>query len=505
MDLQGFQDVARERSYMKYINIISLIQANGSLEDNDFDNLMNLHGIKLRKGEITDLTKLLDRLEHLPSDINIFDTFYVGYKIPQIGKEFDLLRFSENDIINIELKKTCTEEKAIDQLLRNLYYLNFTGRKVHAFTYVSEHATLYQLDNDQKLIKANFSTLKKILKKQNPNQSENIDDLFDPSDYLVSPFNSTNRFLNNEYFLTHQQEEFRTLILNSLDKPNVAGFISVTGGAGTGKTLLIYDISKELKKRQKKCLIIHCGYLNSGQIKLNSKGWDIVEIKDYHNCNLAGYTTIIIDEAQRIYPKQLEDIIQKVKDACGNCIFSYDKAQILSKQEERTNIDAKINKIEKLTSYRLSEKIRTNKEIADFIKALFNNKKNYPLTNKDNIEINYFNSVEDAKFYLSGLNQGEWEVIRFTPSQYNIEHHEKYFSTTGNTSHQVIGQEFDGVAIPIDQFFGYNENGDLHYRGKAYYHAAKMLFQNITRARKKLKLVIIKNTEILGRCVTILR
>lgn len=490
---------------MKHINIISLIQANDSLEDDDFDNLMKLHGIKLRKGEINDLIELINELEHLPSNINLFDTFYVGYKIPQIGKEFDLLRFSEKTIINIELKKTCTKEKARGQLLRNLYYLNFTGRKVHAFTYVSDDAMLYHLDDDQRLVKVDPSILRALLKKQKPNQTENIDNLFDPSDYLVSPFNSTNRFLNNEYFLTHQQEEFRSLILSSVDKPKAARFISVTGGAGTGKTLLIYDIAKELKNTEKNLLIIHCGYLNSGQIKLNSKGWEIIEIKDYHNCNLADYDTIIIDEAQRIYTEQLEDIIQKVKKARGNCIFSYDKAQTLSKREEKTDIDAEINKIKTLTSYRLSEKIRTNKEIAEFIKALFNNKRNHSLTNKSNIEINYFDSVEDAKSYLSGLDQSEWEVIRFTPSQYNIEHHEKYFSQTGNTSHQVIGQEFDGVAIPIDQFFGYDTNGDLHYKGRAYYHAAKMLFQNITRARKRLKLVIIKNTEILGRCVSILQ
>lgn len=33
-----------------------------------------------------------------------FDGYYVGYAIKQIGKEFDLLRFGDDKILNIELK-----------------------------------------------------------------------------------------------------------------------------------------------------------------------------------------------------------------------------------------------------------------------------------------------------------------------------------------------------------------------------------------------------------------
>ena len=97
------------------------------------------------------------------------------------------------------------------------------------------------------------------------NDSEIIDELFNPSDYLVSPFNTTRKFLNNEYFLTHQQEELKTKVIESLNSSEIAKFISITGGAGTGKTLLIYDIAKQLKEKGKKALIIHCGYLNDGQ------------------------------------------------------------------------------------------------------------------------------------------------------------------------------------------------------------------------------------------------
>jgi len=134
----------------------------------------------------------------------------------------------------------------------------------------------------------------------------------------------------------------------------------------------------------------------------------------------------------------------------------------------------------------------------------FNNKKATHPEKSENIQINYFNNIEDAKAYLNGLNDAEWEVLRFTPSQFNNEHHEKYFENWSKTSHQVIGQEFDGVAIAIDKFFTYDDEGNLTYRSGVYYAPTKMLFQNITRARKRLNLVIIENQEILSRCLSIL-
>lgn len=136
---------------------------------------------------------------------------------------------------------------------------------------------------------------------------------------------------------------------------------------------------------------------------------------------------------------------------------------------------------------------------------LFNNKRSIPLSSNGNIEINYFNSTEDAKSYLDALDESKWEILRFTPSLYNNEHHEKYSEASDKTSHQVIGQEFDGVAVTIDSFFSYDGNGDLIYSGSAYYAPTKMLFQNITRSRKKLNLVIIGNEALLNRCITILQ
>jgi len=486
----------------KRINIQSLVHASDTLLD--FKSFLSHYGIEIKPAEVEDLKSLIEALRISAQGVSFLDKFYVGYKIPQIGKEFDLLRFGTSYIVNIELKKTCDEDRIKKQLERNRYYLSFIGRPVYNLTFVSDEKKLYFLNGEGDLEVVKVEDLTKLLAEQKVNDAEIPDDLFNPADYLVSPFNSTKKFLGNEYFLTHQQEEIKEKIVKFMLSPKAAKFVSVMGGAGTGKTLLVYDIAKEVIAGKGRPLIIHSGNLNQGHWELRGHGWDIVAIKDYAKRDLSEYNLIIVDEAQRIYEKQLEDIVSKVKLAEGRCIFSHDKLQTLASWEGRREISDKINAIASHTPYVLSEKIRTNKEIAAFIKMLFNSKKTFPVPSRGNIEINYFDNVKDAKSYLDELDSEKWEVLRLTPSQYNKERHTEYSAISNKTSHQVIGQEFDGVAVAIDEFFSYDDDGDLIYTGRTYYQPEKMLLQNITRCRKKLNLVIIKNETLLNRCIAIL-
>jgi hypothetical protein len=76
--------------------------------------------------------------------------------------------------------------------------------------------------------------------------------------------------------------------------------------------------------------------------------------------------------------------------------------------------------------------------------------------------------------------------------------------SNAKNAHKVIGQEFDAVAIAIDKYFNYNEAGDLTYMRSTYYSFESMLLQNITRARKRLNIVLIGNEPLLTRCLEIL-
>jgi hypothetical protein len=490
---------------MKPVNIQSLLQAKASLDADLFDSYLRYTGIEFKTAELKDLDKFTQAITAAGANLQDLGGFYVGYKIPQIGKEFDLLRFGQDSVVNLELKSTATPEKIRAQLLRNTYYLSFLGRKIYAFAFVSTSGELHFLKEDGEITTAGPKDLLEVIRLQVASTDLVPDSLFNPSDYLVSPFNSTDKFLAGKYFLTHQQEEIKAKVLATIKSKTGAIFVSITGSAGTGKTLLTFDMVRHLYQNGKKVVLIHCGQLNQGHHALATQGWKIASIKDhkFHDLNL--FDALVIDEAQRLRETQLNDLVARVKLAKCACIFSYDKIQTLSNWEAKNDIAGKIDALASASTYKLSEKIRTNKEIASFIKLLFNNKAVASAQSDGNITISYFNSADHAKSYLNGLDEAEWEVLRFTPSQYNKEHHEKYFDGWSKTSHEVIGQEFDSVAIAVDQFFTYDENGDLAYQGNAYYAPTKMLFQNITRARRRLDLVIIGNQKLMKRCLAILK
>ena len=330
-----------------------------------------------------------------------------------------------------------------------------------------------------------------------------IDDRFNPSAYLVSPFNSPTNFLLGKYFLTSQQENVKRQILTLLGSNVSSVFVSLTGAAGTGKTLLAYDIVAELIRSGRTPLVVHCGKLNDGHQSLIEAGWKIISVKDIAHHDLNGFGPILLDEAQRTRPQQFSSVVAHITSNGGQCIFSYDRSQTLADYETNNDIGAQITAIPGISNFSLSEKIRTNKEIANFIKSFVNAHRGLKVKDTGNIELVYFSNSDDASRHVASLDAKRWKVIKFTPSQYKNEHHETYSAGITSTSHDVIGQEFDGVAVIVDKFFSYNHQGNLIYTGRTYYQPTKMLFQNMTRARSRLRLIIINNSQMLNACMRI--
>lgn len=489
---------------MKPLNIQSFVQSFLSLEKSIYERFSNYHGIDVKEHEANVLVSLVSALNSI-GKIGVFDNFFIGYKIPQIGKEFDLLRIGGNYAINIEMKTASSVDKVLKQLQRNYYYLSSIGKPVYCFSFVSDTNSVYYLGEGHQLIPIQLADLHTVLEKQECIHSNSIDCFFDPSRYLVSPFNSTQKFVLNEYFLTHQQEDIKACLMKASLDVSRPRYFSITGSAGTGKTLLVYDFVKEIIKSGKKAIVIHCGKLNDGHHLLNIKyRWNISAAKNFLSLDLVKYQVFVIDEAQRIYPEQLEKLLNTVDSINGMCVLSYDKAQTLASWEERRNIDNYIRNIKNISQYNLTDKIRTNKDLSNFIRALFDKKFSSKKICSDSVLLNYFDNVDSAKSYIHYLKGQLWTVLRFTPSRFTSAHHDLYSDYTTQNSHEVIGQEFDNVAVIIDSLFTYDSNGELVYAGGSYYHPVKMLFQNITRTRKKLNVIIINNPNILERCISIL-
>ena len=492
---------------MKQINLLSLVNAYNSLEAELFKQYLKSYGIKLKDNDealhFKYFVEEFQRSKDVKVDIfNGFNGYFVGYTIPQISKEFDLLRIG-NIIVNIEIKRDSTEEKILKQLIRNKCYLSFLGKKVYNFTYVSNEKKLYQLNNDA-LEETNFEILVSILNSQKIEEIKDINSLFKPSNYLVSPFNSTQEFIDGKYFLTSPQEEIKAKAIEEIEKTGYS-FIGIKGGAGTGKTLLTYDIAKEIIKQGKKVLIVHCGYLNKGHDILNNNhSWNIIPINKIKNQNISEYDLIIIDEVQRIYSHQLDKIINQIKQHSKNCIFSFDQKQILRQGEGLKSIE-NIEQVLTIDIPELSKKIRTNKELAHFIRCLFNNQKKIEKFDYSNVEINYFDNEKIATSFIKQKILEGWKYINYTPSIVSMPYNKYSIEEEEDTAHKVIGQEFDNIITIIDKHFFYNDNGGLAIKGyKPYYEPSKMLYQIVSRVRNKLCIVIVDNPIILQRCLDII-
>lgn len=170
---------------------------------------------------------------------------------------------------------------------------------------------------------------------------------------------------------------------------------------------------------------------------------------------------IIVDETQRIYIHQLEIIIDYVRQNQVKCVFSYDPDQVFTTKTKEL-LNNSVGKIEQLNhkKYKLTQKIRTNKEIAAFITNLFNTNNINNNMDYKNIHLQYFDSAKSLRYYLEQLKENSWEVIDYTSSSYYLLSIDKY-SVGNRNAHHVIGKEFDKVAVVINERFYYNDSGQL--------------------------------------------
>ena len=175
----------------------------------------------------------------------------------------------------------------------------------------------------------------------------------------------------------------------------------------------------------------------------------------------------------------------------------------MSKQEKNYDITNKIETELKCTPFSLTDKIRTNKEIAYFIMQLLHKNKNIPGMKYPNIDFVYFKDYSMAKSYLDMRFKQGWKVPNYTPGIHSTFDYQKYTSIDDDCAHSIIGQEYMNVVVVLDDSFKYLDTGEL-VANNAYYSQKQMLYQIITRAIKKLNIVIIKNTNMLERCIKIL-
>lgn len=492
---------------MKPINLRNLVVANKSLSKELRDKLFESWGVNPKERELNSLEYLVNALRALPELddeewIKILSSCYFGFKISNISKEFDCLWISEDSIVNIELKSEDIGEIRIKtQLLQNKYYLRHLSKDTHLFTCITSNGYCYSINEEGELVSVQLKDVAKAIVDIHKEQlyCDNIELLFPPEKFLVSPFNSTKEFLEKHYFLTNSQEELKKKVLAFIYEKDNGFFFAINGAPGTGKSLLIYDIARTLMDEGMKVVVCHAGLLNVGHSILIENGWDICQTKEISSHEADVY---IIDEAQRC--NNLSTIIKLVVDKKKKCIISYDPLQLMRDYELKFNNVEHIIKNVGNKIGTLSSKIRTNKYVYNFIKALFD--KNIPVIKEKNdyVDITYCSTIEEVLSAEKVLLYQGYELPQFTPSIFTNEEYEKWYSNTLKTAHAVIGQEFDKVAALISPYINYNEEGKLVSSKSSYYNEWRMLYQILTRARHKIHLIIFNNPPMLERCLKLI-
>ncbi len=490
---------------MRSVDLRKLVSVMGQFTDSELRNkyLLHLHQSsengKLKDEEWTSLQKLLENIINQDSEINL-EGFFLSYTIPQISKEFDMLKIGSNKVLNIELKSRITKKEK-RQLMRNRYYLSHLGVEIISYVYILSVDEIYKLVNDE-LVQCCISEVVQSIKDVDIQHELQIDSLFDVADYLVSPIITPDRFLNEEYFLTSLQEFIKKEILHTIKEGKKFHFIS--SDAGTGKTLLIYDIAKSLQKDGRVC-IIHCGLEENGHMKVSEafENIDIISTKGINDAIFEQYNYIIIDEGHRIGSEEIDNIVEKVKENSLSLIISMDRYQTLTKPNNELSMYSTLVSSKEAREYSLHGKIRTNSQMSSFIRSLFNLAKKNPNVVYDDVELLFSNSYEETEKVFEHYSKNGFVVLNHTPiidKEIGYKGFEKYKS-----SHEVIGQEFDNVLVYLDDNFLY-EDGKLISKdipGSEYVYT-RLLYQEVTRVRKKLCVVVIDSQELFERILEIL-
>ena len=478
---------------MKAMNLISLAE---SLDSEVSEEVLNYLGVQPKDTEKEIIQILAKKVMETGLSVGLFNGFYFGYNIPQIGKEFDFLRIGSKYILNLEIKSESTEDKVKKQLLQNKFYLSSLRKPLKLYAYILDIDKFYCLNEDDSLSEIDFGEVVTSIVGQTDLYTDNLDTLFNAFNYLVSPFNATDEFINGYYFLTPQQDNI-VKELDSIFGSSTGNIMAIEGAAGTGKSLLLYDYAKRLMTVNNRALIVHVAQLNSGHRKLMEEhSFSISSIRTFmENINysvLNNFDLILIDEAQRLSTNQLKTIIEYVTTNRINCIFGYDEKQKLS-QREYTNRAVETNTSSSTKKYTLTHKIRTNKGLVSFTKSMFNIK-NGKVGKLNNISLVYFNDHQPGIIeYLT--NKETYKFIRYTPSIFSSVHEQ---IAAFETPHEVIGQEFDNIVVYLGSNFYYNTEGRLQARNidNNPYDFLGMLYQAMTRARKRLEIVIIDNPAV---------
>ncbi|MDK8276831.1 MAG: DUF2075 domain-containing protein [Peptoniphilus duerdenii] len=474
------------------------------------DEIQNISNVQIKYRELETFKSLYEKISSkLNSEQK--EAFYYGYKNSKaINQEFDLLRFTKDTTLNIELKSEYPnggKEKLEDTLRRQNHILLNCTENVINYTYVLSDEKLYRLvptdgcsNKDYKLVEVGFSSL--ILDITSDYIECNKLEMIKPEDLIISPYSEPEKFVKNSYYLNQEQREVVDKILKSRSV-----YHSVSGRAGTGKSLVLFDLAAEFIKQGKKVILVFCGKLENFRELSRIHNFDIFDIKSISSdfSQLIKYDVVLFDEFQRVREEQYNILINLDVELV---VYSVDKKQTLHPSEKTLNIEDKLNQDIKITNYFLGDKIRQNNEMSWFIRKLLQptDRESQPADYKK-VTVKYFNHREGASDYIEHRYRHD-QFIPIELTEYITKtsgrRQRKNFVFNSKNIHDVIGKEYNNVIVIFDEYIfydketakltsNYKESDD--YRNYPY-DEFSCYFEALTRVRDKLEVVIINNPNL---------
>ena len=469
-------------------------------EASDHDNhITRIH-------EIESLCILADALAERGITVKDADGFYFGFVIPLIGKEFDLLKVTNRYCLNIELKsQDVGEEHILAQLRKNLHYLTLLGRELMLFTVVTDTLACYRLSDDGELEETDISEIAKAVRKCSAAYHGRIEKLFRASEYLISPEEDPERFLQGQYFLSPAQDYVKSQLLRDISNTSYCAFFHIFGRPCTGKTLLVYDLAKHLSGSGR--TLITCGEEPSEGLQSISRtieNLDFIAETDIDSPDqIRGYDFVLVDEALHIDP-EIFDIITRAAETYEQvCIFSTDPSAALTDPEQKNDIEGRIQSLGLTGEYELSERMRLNMEVQTFIMKLRHlncrTEKTYEF---EHISINYANNTDEARGIIKYFRDKGYVFINAPRSSDNF-----FADLEESFSYRhIAGREYSSVVMLMDSSFSYDENGYL--RGipepDPEHPYPNIFYSEISRVREHLALVIMDSPELFENILSIL-
>lgn len=451
--------------------------------------------------ELKSYGPLLKHILNLDIDSRKLDGFFLGLKLKdQADTQFDLIKPSNDTIINIEFKAAIPHNSIDKQAKEHFRFLRFKYSNPLVYEYIADSDELFVFDrHSEKLEPFSFSNLENVI----PNESTGISQLesMRRADFLIAPYNETKKFLKKQYELTDNQKQIRQKILSE-----ETGAFAIEGGPGCGKTLLLLDIITSVQARNKSkdrdiSIAMMMGAKPGEGQKQLAAALEI-ELSWYYGyddlSSFTNFNVLVFDESQRIPRKLIEDAIaQSTKKLV---IFNVDKKQVVHPEEKRADIQGLLETSKQVQVEKLKKSIRINPSLNHFQKRLFDkHAKNAQILDFRDVSASYFNDSEAMCTYLN--DRRKEQVVIIEPDTYVTNqtgsvrrpHHYPYSVDVKS----VIGQEFDNVILVFDSHLKY-VNEKLQYVSEDWYPYMdlSMFYQAITRASGSVEIIVFQNETL---------